>query len=47
MNLDLGVFDAHMYLPEVAEDNNDSQYNAAHSYWDQQGHVVDFSIYVD
>lgn len=34
-------------LPEVAEDNKGSQYNAAHSDWDQQGHVVDLSIYVD
>ncbi len=34
-------------LPEVAEDNNGSQYNAAHSDWDQQSHVVDLSISVD
>lgn len=47
MNLDLCAFDGHIYLPEVAEDNNDGQYDAAHSDWDQQGHVVDLSIYVD
>lgn len=34
-------------LPEVAEDDNGNQYNAAHSDWYQQSHVVDLSIYVD
>lgn len=34
-------------LPKVAEDNNGSQYNAAHSDGDQQGHVVDLSVYID
>lgn len=35
------------HLPEVAEEDNANQYEAAHSDWDQQGHVVDFSIHVD
>ena len=34
-------------LPEVEEDNNGSQYDAAHNDWNQQGHVVELSIYVD
>lgn len=33
--------------PEVAEDKNGRQYNAAHSDRDQQCHVVDLSINVD
>lgn len=36
-----------MQLPEVAEDNNNSQYNAAYSDWDQQGHMVDLAIDID
>lgn len=35
-----------MRLPEVAEDHYESQYNAANSDRDQQGHVVDVSIYI-
>lgn len=47
MRLELYACVGRARLPNVAEDDDGDQYEAAHGDRDQQGHVVDLPIDVD